>query len=135
MFSAIAFLGVNFVLGMISLSSFLENRKNAAILTCLGSRNSSVYRIHLFENYFLIVISYLFSLLLAILGQKFINPILSRKFSLSNLIQIPFNTFLGVRFGLILILLGIIFVSSTIFTLVPMVFYRHGFITEELRDE
>ena len=134
-FSAIAFLGVNFVLGMISLSSFLENRKNAAILTCLGSRNSSVYRIHLFENYFLIVISYLFSLLLAILGQKVINPILSRKFSLSSLIQIPFNTFLGVRFGLIFILLGVIFVCSTIFTLVPMVFYRHGFITEELRDE
>ena len=38
-FVIIAFVGVNFILGMISLSSFIENKKNTAILTCLGARN------------------------------------------------------------------------------------------------
>ena len=134
-FSGIAFIGINFILGMISLSSFLQNRKNTAILTCLGSRNSSIYNLHLCENYIVIAISFWISMFLANFAQKKLNPYLSNKFSLSNLITIPFESFYGIPFGLILILSSVIVVCSTIFTMVPMLIYRHGFITEELRDE
>ena len=134
-FSGIAFIGINFILGMISLSSFLQNRKNTAILTCLGSRNSSIYNLHLYENYIVIAISFWISMFLANFAQKKLNPYLSNKFSLSNLITIPFESFYGIPFGLILILSSVIVVCSTIFTMVPMLIYRHGFITEELRDE
>lgn len=134
-FSGIAFIGINFILGMISLSSFLQNRKNTAILTCLGSRNASIYNLHLYENYIVIAISFWISMFLANLAQKKLNPYLSNKFSLSNLITIPFESFYGIPFGLILILSSVIVVCSTIFTMVPMLIYRHGFITEELRDE
>lgn len=134
-FSLIAFVGINLILGMISLSSFLQNRKNAAILTCLGSRNSSIYKIHLLENYIIIAISFWLSLLIANYAQNYLNPLLSNKFSLTNLIDIPFESFLNIRFGLIILLAVAVVVTSTIFTLVPMVFYRHGYITEELRDE
>ena len=134
-FSGIAFIGINFILGMISLSSFLQNRKNTAILTCLGSRNASIYNLHLYENYIVIAISFWISMFLANFAQKKLNPYLSNKFSLSNLITIPFESFYGIPFGLILILSSVIVVCSTIFTMVPMLIYRHGFITEELRDE
>ena len=135
LFSFIAFLGINFTLGMISLSSFLENRKDAAIMTCLGARNSSIYQIHLFENYLLIALAFWISIIISFVAQNFLNPYLSSKFSLSSLIKIPFDNFLGLPYGLIIILSFIVIICSTIFTLVPMMFYRHGFLTEELRDE
>ena len=134
-FSIIAFIGINLILGMISLSSFLQNRKSAAILTCLGSRNSSIYKIHLLENYIVVAISFWLSLILANFAQNYLNPLLSNKFSLTDLIAIPFDNFLSIKFGLIILLTIAVVVVSTIFTLVPMVFYRHGYITEELRDE
>ena len=120
---------------MISLSSFLQNRKNTAIMTCLGGRNSSIYDLHLIENYFVIGISFFISLFLSFYVQKFLNPYLSNKFSLSNLITIPYESFMGIQYGLILFLSAIVVICSTIFTMVPMLIYRHGFITEELRDE
>ena len=134
-FSGIAFIGINFILGMISLSSFLQNRKNTAIMTCLGSRNSSIYNLHLIENYIVIAVSFLSSLVVSNLVQKLLNPYLSNKFSLSNLITIPYESFFGFKYGLIIFLTVIVVVCSTIFTMVPMLIYRHGFLTEELRDE
>ena len=134
-FSGIAFIGINFILGMISLSSFLQDRKNTAVMTCLGSRNSSIYNLHLIENYIVIAISFILSLFISFYAQKFLNPYLSNKFALSNLITIPFESFYNVQYGLIIFLAAIVVISSTVFTMVPMLIYRHGFITEELRDE
>ena len=134
-FSGIAFIGINFILGMISLSSFLQNRKNTAILTCLGSRNSSIYSLHLYENYIVIAIAFWLSLFIAYFAQGKLNPYLSNKFSLSNLITIPFESFYGFSYGLIIFLSAIVVICSTIFTMIPLLIYRHGFITEELRDE
>lgn len=134
-FVAIAFIGINLILGMISLSSFIENRKSTAILTCLGSKNHSIYKIYLIENFLLIGVSFIVSLFLSFYLQKLLNPIISYKFALSNLITIPFENFLGIPYGLILILSAISILFSTIFSLVPMMIYRHGFITDELRDE
>ena len=135
MFSFIAFIAINFIIGMISLSSFLENKKNIAILTCLGSRNSSIYNLHLMENYIVIGISFIASVALSFYVQNVLNPYLSSKFALSNLITIPFESFLGFRYGLFFIFSIVVVLVSTVFTLLPMIFYRHGFITEELRDE
>ncbi len=134
-FVIIAFAGINFILGMISLSTFLENRKNTAILTCLGARNSSIYAIHLIENYLIIFFSYFSSIFLANFLQSKLNEIIYEKFMLKNLITMPLKMYLGVPYGLIIILGIIAFICSTLFTLVPMIIYRHNSITDELRDE
>lgn len=134
-FIIIAFAGINFILGMISLSTFLENRKNTAILTCLGARNSSIYAIHLIENYLIIFLSFISSVFLANFLQSKLNEIIFKKFMLKNLILIPLKSFAGIPFGLIFILGIIAFACSTLFTLIPMVIYRHNFLTDELRDE
>ena len=134
-FVGIAFIGINLILGMISLSTFIENRKNTAILTCLGSRNSSIYKIYLIENYILIGFAFISSLFLSNYLQNILNPLISVKFALSNLITIPYSSFVGIPYGLIIILASISILFSTIFALVPMSIYRHGLISEELRDE
>ena len=134
-FVIIAFAGINFILGMISLSTFLENRKNTAILTCLGARNSSIYAIHLIENYLIIFLSFISSVFLANFLQSKLNEIIFKKFMLKNLISIPLKSFAGMPFGLIIILGIIAFACSTLFTLIPMVIYRHNSLTDELRDE
>ena len=135
LFVLIAFAGINFILGMISLSTFIENKKSTAIMTCLGARNHSIYNLYLTENYLVILISFVLSCFLAGLIQKLLNPFLLEKFSLSNLIVIPFSNYFGLPFGLIIVLFLIAMLFSTIFTLTPMYFYRHKSLSDELRDE
>lgn len=134
-FVIIAFIGVNFILGMISLSTFIENKKNSAILTCLGARHRSIQSIYLTENYILITISIVLSIFLALLTQAILNNIIAQKFALDNLITIPFSYFYNIPFGLVLSLFVIAVVFSTIFTLTPMLIYRHLSLNDELRDE
>ena len=134
-FVIIAFIGVNFILGMISLSSFIENKKNSAILTCLGARNSSIQTIYLSENYLLVSIAILLSIFLGLGLQVILNNIISKSFALDNLITIPFMSFMGTPFGLVLLLFAIAIIFTTIFTLTPMLIYRHVSLSDELRDE
>ena len=134
-FVIIAFAGINFILGMISLSTFLENRKNTAILTCLGARNSSIYSMHLIENYLIIFFSFISSIFLANFLQSKLNQIIYSKFMLKDLIIVPIKMYLGIPFGLVIILGLVAIVCSTLFTLIPMIIYRHNSITDELRDE
>ena len=134
-FVIIAFAGINFILGMISLSTFLEDKKNTAILTCLGARNSSIYNIHLSENFLIIILSFVSSIFLSHFLESKLNSIIYTKFSLKNLIEIPFKSYVGIPCGLILLLASIAIICSTIFTLVPMIIYRHNSLTDELRDE
>lgn len=134
-FVIIAFAGINFILGMISLSTFLEQRKNTAILTCLGARNSSIYNLHLLENFLVIFLSYFCSIFLSTFLETKLNGIIYEKFTLQNLISIPLKSFYGIPFGLVFLLGSIAIICSTIFTLTPMMIYRHNSITDELRDE
>lgn len=134
-FVIIAFLGVNFILGMISLSTFIDNKKNSAILTCLGAKNSSIQSIFLTENYILVAVSIVISTLLSILLQNIINKFISVKFALNNLINIPIHNYLNVPYFLPLALGAIAIVFATIFTLVPLTLYRHISLSDELRDE
>ena len=134
-FVIIAFIGINLILGMISLSTYIDNRKNTAILTCLGSKNSSIYKIYLIENYLLIGFSYFISIYLSLIFESILNPIISKKFALSNLIMIPFETLFNVKYGLIFLLCIIAVIFSTLFSVIPMFIYRRNFISEELRDE
>lgn len=134
-FIVIAFIGINLILGMISLSTFIENKKTTAIMTCLGARNKSIYSLYLSENIILILISFISSLGVSFVLQKFLNVIIYNKFSLNNLIDIPYQSYFGIPFGLVIFLFLVALIFSFIFTLTPMVIYRSRSITDELRDE
>lgn len=126
-FSIISFIGINFILGMLSLSSFIENKKDAAILTCLGAKNKSIYDLYLSENFLLVIIGFLLSTYLLKIFTEKLNLFLFKRFSLSNMIL--YSPSIAVVSLIIFILV------SSFFVLIPMKIYRNKSITDELRDE
>lgn len=131
----VSYLGLNFILGMISLSTYIECKKRTAILTCLGARNKTIYDLFLSENYLLIICSIFTSFLVSPIFQKIVNLFLERRFNLTNLVNIPFLNFGGINCGLQLFSIFLSMLVSTIFTLTPMIIYRNKFLSDELRDE
>ena len=134
-FVAIAFIGVNFILGMISLSTFIENKKNSAILTCLGSRFRTIQSIYLSENLLVVLLASFLSIFLSLGLQGILNVLISKNFSLDNLISIQLASFMGVPLGLPLFISVIAVIFSILFTITPMFLYRHISLSDELRDE
>ena len=134
-FVIIAFVGVNFIIGMLSLSSFIEHKKEAAILTCLGARNNSIMSIYLKENNILILLSYLFAVGLSIPMQLLINKLVIKYFGLESIIQIPYLRYLNIPFLLPLGLFLIAAMISSLFVMIPLLFYRHLSLSMELKDE
>ena len=134
-FVIIAFIGVNFIIGMLSLSCFIESKKEAAILTCLGTKDGSIMKIFLNQNNILILLSFVAAIALVIPIQLLINKIISSSFGLEHLIQTPLLSYLGIPILLPLGLLIIALAISTLFTVTPLLFYRKMSLTNELRDE
>ena len=134
-FVLIAYLGVNFIIGILSLSSFIQKKKESAILTCLGARNSEIISIYFKLNSITLLISFFISLLLIFPLQLLLNTLIAKSFNLNNLIDVPFLKYQGFYFGLPIAIFVISFVISTLFVLIPILFYRHISITDELRDE
>lgn len=134
-FVIIAILGVNFIIGMISLSSFIEQKKESAILSALGARESSICSIFLEENYLVIVIAFIIAVALSFPLQFLLNNIFYNKFLLSNLIAVPFESFLGIRFLFAPLVIVIAILMATLFVIVPLSIYKSKSISEELRDE
>ena len=134
-FMVIAFFGVNFIIGMIALSSFIERKKESAILTSLGAKDKSISSIFLLENYIVIGASLLLSFLIIFPTQLGLNAIFSNIFMLDNLIKVPIRSFLGIPYLFIPLLIIISLLVSTLFILIPLNIYKNKSIVEELRDE
>ena len=134
-FMVIAFFGVNFIIGMIALSSFIERKKESAILTSLGAKDKSISSIFLLENYIVIGVSLLLSFLIILPAQLGLNAIFSKVFMLDNLIKVPIQSFLGIPYLFIPLLIIISLLVSTLFILIPLTIYKNKSIVEELRDE
>lgn len=134
-FMIIAVLGVNFIIGMIALSSFIERKKESAILTCLGAKDGSISTIFLFENYIILGVSLLLSFFIIFPAQLALNAIFSNVFMLNNLINVPFVSFLGIPFLFSPLLILVTLLISTVFILIPITIYKNKSTIEELRDE
>lgn len=134
-FLGIAFVGVLFILGMISLASFLQRKKESAILTCLGSKSKSIRTIYLLTNLFITYFSLACSIGISIIAKSIINTGIYKSFGLQNLIAIPLQNFIGIPYGLPLMLFLLATISSVLFTIVPIQIYKNFSVANELRDE
>ena len=134
-FLIIGFSGVLFILGMISLSNFLENKKQSAILTCLGARTRSISLIYLIYNFGITFLALIVGIGSSFILQNSLNSIICKKFGLTNLIAIPFDSFHGVKFGLIIASFLVAVLCTFLFTMLPVLAYKNFSISEELRDE
>jgi len=134
-FMMIEVIGVAFILGSLTYSSFLERKKQAAILEALGARKEDRLLIYQSEPVFNAFISSLFSFLLSYPLMKIANFYLAKEVGLKTLVSIPYFSYLGIPFFPILLLLifslFIAFISGTL----PLKIASSRSLVEELRDE
>ena len=134
-FIIISFVGVCFIIGITSLSSFILYKKESAILTILGSSNSKILSIFLNESLFVILMSICSSLVLSFFVEKLINNIVYKYAQIENLISIPIYSYLGYPYLLPIALTIIIISISIIFIIVPLLIYKNISLSSELKDE
>ena len=120
---------------MISLSNFLENKKESAILTCLGAKIKSISKIYLLFNLIITFSSLLFGFGISIIAESSLNSIIYKKFGLKHLIDVPYTSFFRIPFGFVIGILLLAVLSAFLFTIVPILAYKNFSITDELRDE
>lgn len=134
-FLLIAIIGTALILGIISLSSYSEDKKTSAILTCLGADKSDIFNIYINENLLLGLISLAISLIVAPLLMVVINRIVFHFTSFSNIITIPFLSFLDVPFLFPLIIFSITVLVCLLATYIPLFFSKKISPKEELSEE
>ncbi len=135
LFLIITIIGTVLIMGIISLSSYSEDKKTSAILTCLGARKGDIFSIYFYENLLIggiaLVLSFIFSPILALLGNKIINSLTG----FSNMISIPFISFMNIPLLFPLILIVCTFLVCVISTYIPLFFSKKISPKEELSEE
>ncbi|MCH3909071.1 MAG: ABC transporter ATP-binding protein/permease [Bacilli bacterium] len=134
-FLFIAILGVSFIVAFLAYSSFLERKKEAAILWALGSDRKSSMALHLLPSVITSFLAALLSLTASSPVSKAFSKIISSKVGMDNLIKIPYLKMFGIPF---LLPLGIIVFSLLIAFIGAYVPYRsvkNKNLSEELKDE
>ena len=132
------FLGLftsSFNSGAIAFSSFLERKKEAAILTSLGAPFSSIIGLYASESAVVALLSISFSLVISFLIQTPLNYLLYRLSSIPSLVQIPFLSFFGVPLALPILSIALAVCLALFGTVFTMLFFKRSTLLEELNDE
>ena len=135
LFLVIAIVGSCLILGILSLSSYSEDRKSCAILSCLGASRSQIEDIYLVENILLGIVSIALSFLTAIFISSPVNKLITNIFGMEEMIDIPFKSFLNIPYGLPIIVILAILLLVSFTTLIPIKFSKKISLKEELADE
>lgn len=135
LFLIVACVGSILIVGIISFSSYSDDRKDIAILYSLGANKSQVLDMYLNENLVLcslsIIISLIFSPLLSILG----NQILFNFVKIPNLITPLVSQIQGVGLIPTLLIITVATISSFFSTWLPIKFASGIKLNEELKDD
>lgn len=129
-------LGVVFIIGALSYSSFLERKKEAAILLSLGGKKTSLSAIYIYEASLVALLSMGLALLMAPGASSLMNSYLSHKTFLTSIILIPFQeAFFGIGNLLIYVSLLVAFVLGFLGSALPFLSLRNNRLNRELADE
>ena len=127
LFLIIALVGTILILGIISFSSYTEDKKTSAILTCLGANKKDIFFIYFIENLLICSISlistFTISPLLILIGNKLINT-----FS-------GFENMIGFPALIFLLLIPCSFLICFLSTYFPLSFSKKISPKEELSEE
>lgn len=134
-FLVIALLGTGLILGIVSFSSYSEDKKVSAILSCLGANKNDIIDIYIYESTIIGLIAVTISIILAPLLSIVINFVINKQLSFSNLIEIPLESFLNVPFLFPLLIIFITFLVCLFSTYIPIFFSKKISLKEELTDE
>lgn len=134
-FTLISLISVAVVMGMSNYSSFLEERKERAILISLGAFRSQVDSISYLEALLSGLVSGLISLLVCPLASYGGNALFQSKFGLEGLIDIPLLNYLGIPLLIPMIVMAFSVLFNLLCCLFPLLRANAANLSEELRDE
>ena len=137
LFLIIAVVGTVLIVGLISFSSYSEDKKRSAILTCLGADLYQIIDIYVNENIMIVSLSILLSFLLIIPIKTLANFLLFKLVGIDNVVSLPSSILpsisLPYSYYLFLIIISIVVVTFS--TLIPILFSKRISVNEELREE
>ena len=135
LFLFITLIGTMLIMGIISLSSYSEDKKTSAILTCLGAKKGDIFSIYFYENLLLggvaLFLSFVIAPILAFAGNK----IISYYTGFTNMINIPFLSFMNIPLLFPLILIVGTLLVCIVSTYIPLFFSKKISPKEELSEE
>ncbi len=134
-FVFIEFFGVGFILSSFTYHSFLEKRKQLAILTSLGSKKGEIKAICLAEPLFTSFTSSVLSLGLSLPLSHLASMLLKNKFGIDSFVSIPYFEFLGIPFFPIIGVITFSLLVALLSSAIPLFITRKRNLLEELRDE
>ena len=134
-FLFISILGTALILGIVSFSSYSEDKKIIAILSCLGASRNDITDIYVLENIIVALISLTISFIASPLLSLLANLILLKTIGFSSMVVIPFSKFFGVPLFLPILTILITIFIATFATLLPIIFSSKISLKKELTDE
>ena len=135
LFLIITIVGTVLIMGIISLSSYSEDKKTSAILTCLGAKRGDIFSIYFYENLLLGGISLLVSFILAPLLSWIGNKIIFNITGFKNMINIPFLRLLNIPLLFPIVLVSATLLVCLVATYIPLLFSKKVLPREELCEE
>ena len=137
LFLAIAIIGSVLILGLISFSSYSEDKKRSAVLSCLGAKLSQIMDIYVMENMITVLLSLFISFLAVFPLKNAINSLLFSLTHIDNLVELPYNLSpiinIPYSYYLLVIIAGILIVIIS--TCLPILLSKKISVIEELREE
>lgn len=124
-----------FIIGALAYSTFLEKRKEAAILSALGARSGDVEMLFLLESVIVTMCGGFFSLSILPLLEKLLNPFLLAKTGLPNLLSLPLLSFQGIPLLVPVVLFLLACLLSILGAGLPLAILIRRPLAESLRDE
>ncbi len=134
-FVFIELFGVAFILSSFTYHSFLEKRKQMAILTSLGATKDEINLLCIGEPVFTSLISSFFSLILSWPVSYFVSKLLYMKFHIESFVSIPYSSFFGIPYFPIIAVIVFSIIIALFSAVIPLFVTRKRNLLEELRDE
>lgn len=134
LFLGITVLGTILIMGIMSFTSYSEDRKTSAILSCLGATNDEISEIYLNESLLNGFISITISLLSSYFISMGINALIKNIVGLENLIFIPFASLMNIPLFFPLLSVVICLLLCSVITIVPIAFSKRISLKEELKS-
>lgn len=134
-FIALAIISSAFIIAMTSFATFLDEKKDAAILSVLGAKDEDIESIFIDEKINLAIFTATLSIILSLILSYLVNLIVKMTLGVDNFLAIPFLSYLGYPFLLIFIIyLGSILVCY-LSVKIPLIYHRKNPLYMELAEE
>lgn len=134
-FLIIALVGTALILGILSYSAYVQDKKKSAILLCLGATSDDIMNIYSVETLSFGLVSLFLSFILAPLFAWIVNAIIFSKTGFAKMVNIPFLSFLDKPLLFPLICLFLTILICLLSTCLPIQVSKKISLKEELADE